>query len=228
MNGRHTAGHRRGGDGDPYADGMADVLVRPAVAADAPEIARIQLSTWTTAYATVLPARVLAQLTEAGLAVRWTAAAAAPPSAAHHVLVAFEQDRPVGFVVVAPAEPDDLATADDRPPAHDPATTVAVGPLLVEPRWGRRGHGSRLLAAAVDLARADGARTAVSWVLERDTASRAFLASAGWAGDGTARDLDMAGAVVREVRLHTDLTAEPEGADPGNAAPDGADPRNAE
>jgi GNAT superfamily N-acetyltransferase len=185
---------------------MADVHVRPAVAADAPEIARIQLSTWTTAYAAMLPARVLAQVTEAGLAAHWTASVTAPPSAAHHVLVAFERDAAVGFAVVAPAGPDDLATPHDGPPVHDPAAAVAVGPLLVEPRWGNRGHGSRLLTAAMDLARTDGARAAVSWVLERDEASRRFLASAGWAGDGTARELDMAGTAVREVRLHTDLT----------------------
>jgi GNAT superfamily N-acetyltransferase len=185
---------------------MADVHVRPAVAADAPEIARIQLSTWTTAYGSLVPARVLAGLTVPDLEARWTAAVTDPPSTAHHVLVAFELDAAVGFAVVAPAEPDDLATAPGRPAAPDPAATVAVGPLLVEPRWGRRGHGSRLLAAAVDLARSHGARTAVSWVLERDEVSRGFLVSAGWAGDGTARDLDMAGSTVREVRLHTDLT----------------------
>jgi hypothetical protein len=46
-------------------------------------------------------------------------------------------------------------------------------------------------------------------VLEGDVASRRFLTSAGWAGDGTARELDMGGTVVREVRLHTDLTPEP-------------------
>ena len=34
--------------------------------------------------------------------------------------------------------------------------TAAVTDLLVEPRWGRRGHGSRLLAASVDLWREDG------------------------------------------------------------------------
>jgi GNAT superfamily N-acetyltransferase len=185
---------------------MADVHVRPAVAADAPEIARIQLSTWTTAYGALIPARVLTQVTEAQLTARWTAAVTEPPSAAHHVLVAFDQDAPVGFALVAPAEPDDLATAHGAPAADDPATTVAVGPLLVEPRWGNRGHGSRLLAAVVDLARTGGARTAVSWVLERDEASRRFLTSAGWASDGTARELDMDGATVREVRLHTDLT----------------------
>jgi GNAT superfamily N-acetyltransferase len=183
---------------------MADAHVRPAVTADAGEIARIQRSTWETAYATVIPAQVVARLGVEDLAARWSAAIAAPPSPAHQVLVAFEAEYPAGFAVVAPAGPDDLAGGYE----HDAATTVAVGPLLVEPRWGRRGHGSRLLAAVVDVARGGGAQTAVCWVLERDEASRRFLTSAGWAGDGTARELDMDGVPVREVRLHTDLTEE--------------------
>jgi GNAT superfamily N-acetyltransferase len=185
---------------------MADVQVRPAVTADAGEIARIQVSTWEAAYSTVVPPEVLRRFGVEDIAARWSAAIAAPPSGAHHVLVAFEQDCPAGFAVVVPAGTDDLATPDDGPPVHDPATTVTLGPLLVEPRWGRRGHGSRLLAAAVDLARADGARTAVAWILADDAASRRFLTSAGWAGDGVVRDLDMGGRSVREVRLHTDLT----------------------
>ncbi|HEY0484999.1 MAG TPA: GNAT family N-acetyltransferase [Mycobacteriales bacterium] len=186
---------------------MADVHVRPAVTADAGEIARIQLSTWETGYGEAVPAQVLERFGVEDMAARWSAAIAARPSPAHHVLVAFEQDSPAGFAVVVPSDPDDLATPGGGPPAHDPATTVTLGPLLVEPRWGRRGHGSRLLAAAVDLARADGARTAVTWVLQADTVSRRFLESAGWAGDGTARELDAGDATLREVRLHTDLTA---------------------
>jgi GNAT superfamily N-acetyltransferase len=185
---------------------MADVHVRSAVTADAGEIARIQWSTWELAYSGAIPPTVLERLPVPDLAARWSAAIAGPPTPAHHVLVAVEEDWPAGFAVVGPAGPDDLDMPDGRPAAHDPATTVALGPLLVEPRWGRRGHGSRLLSAAVDLARAGGARTAVCWVLAEDPVLRDFLTSAGWAGDGTARELDMVGVPVREVRLHTDLT----------------------
>lgn len=79
---------------------------------------------------------------------------------------------------------------------------MAVGPLLVEPRWGRRGHGSRLLAAAIDHARADAMTRAVAWIPEGDTASREFLVSAGWAPDGLARALDTGSGELREIRLH--------------------------
>jgi L-amino acid N-acyltransferase YncA len=81
--------------------------------------------------------------------------------------------------------------------------------LLVEPRWGRRGHGSRLLAAAVDHARADGMTRAVMWIPEADSASRDFLISAGWSPDGLARGLDTGAGELREIRLRTSLTDEP-------------------
>lgn len=182
---------------------MADVSVRTARAEDVPEIARLQVDTWRTAYTAILPSAVLDGLSPEVAEAAWRQAVSTPPSARHHVLVAFEQDWRVGFTAVAPA--DDLEPGDP-----EPETTAIVGPLLVEPRWGRRGHGSRLLAAAVDHARADGMTRAIAWVPENDAASRDFFGSAGWAPDGLARALDTGAGEVREIRLHTSL-AEPVG-----------------
>ncbi len=177
---------------------MADVSVRPARADDAAEIGRIQVDTWRTAYADILPRPVLDQLTAEAAAQAWSAAIGAPPSSQHHVLVALEGEWVVGFVAFGPAS--DLE--DDDP--HQ-ARTVAVAPLLVEPRWGRRGHGSRLLAATVDHARADAMTLAIAWIPEQDRVSRDFLQSAGWAPDGLARALDTGAGELREVRFHTAL-----------------------
>ena len=66
---------------------------------------------------------------------------------------------------------------------------------------------TRLLAAAVEHWRGDGARTARHWAWERDAATRAFLTSAGWALDGTARGLDTGPRVERQVGLHADVSA---------------------
>jgi GNAT superfamily N-acetyltransferase len=175
---------------------MADVSVRPARPDDAAEIGRIQVSTWRTAYADLLPAPVLEAVSEAEAVAAWTAAITAPPTPRHHVLVAQEQQWRVGFVALGPA--DDLEDGDP-----EPDTTVALAPILVEPRWGRRGHGSRLLAAAVDTARGDGMTRAIAWIPEGDTPSREFLLSAGWAPDGLARALDTGAGEFREIRLHT-------------------------
>jgi GNAT superfamily N-acetyltransferase len=177
---------------------MADVSVRPAGPDDAAEIARIQLDTWRTAYAEILPAPILDNLVVDDAAATWTDAIAQRPSARHHVLVAMEGEWRVGFVAFGPA--DDLE-ADDP----EPETTLALSPLLVEPRWGRRGHGSRLLAATVDHARQDGMTRAIAWIPEKDAASRDFLVSAGWAPDGLVRALDTGVGEVREARLVTSL-----------------------
>ena len=178
---------------------MADVSVRPARPEDAAELGRIQVLTWRTAYASILPAAVLESLAEDAAAAAWREAIVAPPTPRHRVLVALEQEWRVGFAAVGPA--DDLEPGDP-----EPETTASVGPILVEPRWGRRGHGSRLLAAVVDHARADGMTRAVAWIPEDDAASREFLISAGWAPDGLARALDTGAGELREIRLHALLT----------------------
>jgi GNAT superfamily N-acetyltransferase len=178
---------------------VADVSVRLARTDEAAEIGRIQIATWQVGYASILPAAVLVNLSIPAAGDSWRRAIDEPPSARHHVFVALEQDLIVGFSASAPA--DDFE-ADDP----EPDSTVAIGPLLVEPRWGRRGHGSRLLAATVDLARTDAMTRAIAWLPEADTTSRGFFASAGWAADGYVRVLDTGAGELREVRIHTSLT----------------------
>lgn len=178
--------------------------VRPARPADAPDIARVQLVTWRTAYRAALPAEVLDDWDEAAAAGTWATAITAPPTPGHGVLVAVEQDQVVGFAAHGPAE----LTAEERPHAVGPSGEVAT--LLVEPRWGRRGHGSRLLAAVTDLARAGGTARLQVWLTADDAASAAFYESAGWARDGWVRTLDTGATPLREVRWHTLLGEEDE------------------
>lgn len=177
---------------------MADVSVRAARPEDAAEIGRVQIRTWQVGYAKLLPAAVLEALSDEQAASLWRAAIDQPPSPRHHVLVAMEQDWMVGFAAIAPA-------ADLQPDDPEPQTTAEINPMLVEPRWGRRGHGSRLLAASVDHARREGMTRGIVWIPEADTASRDFYTSAGWAPDGLARALDTGAGELREIRLHTSL-----------------------
>lgn len=170
---------------------MADVSVRPARPEDAERIARVQLSTWRTAYADLLPPEAL-DVPEVQAAALWLGAVESPPTPTHRVLVAFERDELVGF---AASGPSDEAEGD----------AVELTTLLVEPRWGRRGHASRLLAAAVQDWRGDGAVLALCWVWERDPVTRGFLSSAGFAPDGAVRGLDTGPAVQQQLRLHACL-----------------------
>ncbi|MBA3524433.1 MAG: GNAT family N-acetyltransferase [Geodermatophilaceae bacterium] len=174
---------------------MADASVRPARPDDAAEIGRIQVETWRSAYADLLPADTLQTVDPAAAGAQWTAAISAAP-ADGLVLVATENDVLVGFASLQEA---------------DAENSGEVGALVVEPRWGRRGHGSRLLAAVVDRAREAGLTRLESWVPERDPAMTGLLTSAGWAADGWVRTLEDGATVVREVRMHTDISPTPAG-----------------
>ncbi|HYO37002.1 MAG TPA: GNAT family N-acetyltransferase [Geodermatophilus sp.] len=179
----------------PRLTGTADVSVRPAVVGDAGEIARVQEQAWRTA--PTVPAVVLDGWDAAAAAESWAAAVTSPPTPGHGVLVALDGPKVVGFAAYGPAE----LTADDEPHPAAPTTELAV--LLVEPRWGRRGHGSRLLAAVADLTRTNGTARLQSWVAEADAATAGLLESAGWDRDGWVRTLDAGGTPLREARWHT-------------------------
>jgi GNAT superfamily N-acetyltransferase len=178
----------------PRLTGTAEVSVRPAVAGDAGEIARVQEEAWRAA--PTVPAAALDAWDAEAAARAWAAAVTTPPTPAHGVLVALDDSRLVGFAAYGPPE----LTADDEPHPAGPTTELAA--LLVEPRWGRRGHGSRLLAAVADLTRATGTVRLQTWIAEADVATAGLLESAGWDRDGWVRTLDAAGTPLREARWH--------------------------
>ncbi|TVT16940.1 GNAT family N-acetyltransferase [Amycolatopsis acidiphila] len=182
---------------------MTTVEVRAAVAADAPEIARIQRVTWRTAYADFLGEKALAQL-DAAAEEQWAVAIEHPGTTVH---VATEGAFTVGFCVAGPAPDEEVAGASGELP-EDAARTGLIATLLVEPRWGRRGHGGRLLAEAATGLRQRGAERGISWVAESDSASLSFFRRAGWLPDGTVRTLDTGERRLREIRLTGQLELE--------------------
>ena len=160
--------------------------VRPASVDDASAVARLQLQVWRQSFATVLPAAALN-----------TDPAAHTASWAHRielgggqVLLAVEGTEPVGFAAVA-GEPD-------RRNLLDPVGEIEV--LHVVPRWGRRGHGGRLLVASAAELRRLGARTGRWWVPQVDAATARFLTAAGWAEDGVRRELETGATPIVELR----------------------------
>jgi GNAT superfamily N-acetyltransferase len=177
---------------------MAIAAVRPAQLSDVDEIVRIQSVTWQAAYAGLVPDGALAQLTGPEARQAWTDAVAAaaadekpagsPGDNTFHVLVATEGEWTVGFCAAAGYRGEGGAIAE-------------VSTLLVEPRWGRRGHGGRLLAHAAKALRDSGADHGRAWVPETDTASLRFYTTARWAPDGAVRTLDTGAGSIREVRV---------------------------
>lgn len=182
----------------PVDKPQADRSVRVAWADDAAAIGAVQARAWRESYAPVLPASLLEQIDEAAFAETWSAAIARPPTAQHRVLVALERNTVVGFAATAPSEDPDAQPTDGE-----------IVALHVDPEWLGAGHGSRLLAAAIDTLRADGFTRARIWQVVGDDALRAFLEPAGWAPDGAHRSLDLTGdgtVTLRQVRLHTELS----------------------
>lgn len=173
----------------------ADVSCRVAWADDAPAIADLQVRTWQESYAGLLPAVAL-DLDPAAVAEAWRASLVKPADARNRVLVALERNRVVGFAVTGPASDPDC----------DPVSDAELMELDVDPGERGRGHGSRLLQAAVDTMRADRFTRGVHWAIATDDALRGFLTDAGWAPDTAHRELDLDGegtTTVKQVRLHT-------------------------
>ena len=194
-------------DGQPF--------VRPARLIDAADFAAVQHRSWSAAAeALELPAPPDAAHIERA----WERAITVPPTQRHRSLIAVDRfaDGEVvrGVAAVAPASDPDL----------DPSDCVELVVLAVDPQWRGRGHGSRLMAAAMQAAADSGEREAVTWVASGDDATRRFLEASGWVADGAFRTLtegdsepDQDGEVreLRQVRLATSLESCDSAADEG-------------
>ena len=154
----------------------ADVSVRPAVAGDESAVTAVQVAAWRSTG--VLGEGVIAALDVPAMRGRWSSAITSPPGPGFAVFVALDGPDVVGFAAVSPGQ---------------------VLSLEVLPEAQRAGHGSRLLAAAVDRLRADGSETVTTWSLVDDTARAAFLEASGLGEDGRSRTLATG---VREVVEH--------------------------
>ncbi len=167
---------------------------RLARTSDVQDIAQVQIRSWRAGYADLLPDSVLADLEVDDLAWEWGRALLAGEG--HRVFVAISEGSGdvVGVASVGPTNDPDL----------DPATTAEIGILLVDPDHQRRGHGSRLMTACIDMVREGGRTECVMWVPLGDEARRSLLQTSGWGPDGAYRDLEVVpGSSVRETRLVT-------------------------
>ena len=155
--------------------------VRLAMPSESVDLARIQRRAWSESGAL---AAAVAGMGADEATRAWHDAIVRPPLAHFRVLVA----------VTGPSPDED---AEER--------VGAIGEFVVDPRERGRGHGSRLLNAAVDTLRTDGYEVATIWVQAADDALRAFLTACGWAADGAHQEVavDDAGARLKLVRLHT-------------------------
>jgi GNAT superfamily N-acetyltransferase len=153
---------------------------------------------WQTSYDGLLPAEAL-EIDAAQAAELWRSSLTRPKEARTRVLVALERNRVVGFAITTPATDPDC----------DPGTDAELMELTVDPAERGKGHGSRLVQAAVETMAADRFTRAVLWAVAGDDDLREFLTGAGWAPDTAHRELDLDGdgsTLVKQVRLHTGIS----------------------
>jgi GNAT superfamily N-acetyltransferase len=168
------------------------VQVRRAAPGDAEQLSELQVASQRDLGRRLLPAGALDALSVAAVLPSWRQLL---DGGEELVLVALdEQGHARGAAVLGPAGDEDLHEGG----WHELAL------LVVDPARRGHGHGSRLLAAVADHARAAGGRGLVSWVLAADGEGVGFLRGAGWQPDGSRRELD-AGEPVIEIRLRTEL-----------------------
>ena len=183
-------------------------FVRPARVEDLTAIGQVQAATMlasleaghTAEHSAPLPQGIRVMIAAPVIAAGWEAAVTEPPSPEHHVLVATTAQADavsrtvVGLLGLAPTQSMDAEGHVDEAGVQ----AVEVTALGVEPASQRRGHGSRLLAAAVDLARQDGARALVAWAVRGDESISRLLSSVGMAPTGAHRVLGVGEGITED------------------------------
>lgn len=161
---------------------MSEMRIRVARLSDATAIARVYVETWRSAYAGLVPDRVLTGMSMSRQRRQWKAQIASGDT----VMVADHPDH--GVVGVGSCG----VCRDWRF-----AGAAEIYTLYVAPDWQDKGHGRELLAAMLRAMRGAGFETALLWVLA-DNHSRFFYEAMG--GKRVAvRKERLWGAVLPEV-----------------------------
>jgi GNAT superfamily N-acetyltransferase len=138
--------------------------IRPARQADITDLARVQLSSALTAFASIFPSSVPAP-TLTGLESEWRALLV---DGRQHTLVTELNRRVIGVVAFGQTETGRLGNG------------CVLRKLYVDPDWWGGGVGSLLHDHAVAGLRSMGCTDAHLWVLERNVAARRMYEARGW------------------------------------------------
>jgi ribosomal protein S18 acetylase RimI-like enzyme len=185
------------------------VVIRPARAADGPVIAEIRAETWRVAYAGLIAAETLAELTAPEAVAREGAWRAARPL--DGFLIA-ETAGPgetagvpeaVGFAAFGPERSEEDAPGQPLPgpPEQDRAELYAI---YVRPARWDTGAGRALVQHVLALAAEAGYADISLWVLEGNARGRRFYDRAGFQATGESVALTGLGGVT-EVRYRRPL-----------------------
>lgn len=154
--------------------GKRVVSVRKATPQDAASIARIQKSSWKTAYRGIFPASYLNRISTSQRTIFWRDIATNNKGL---LLIAEIDGHAIGF----------LHMADSTHDAQE-SIGVEIKAIYLAPEYWRLGYGSMLIDVAIKLARQSGSSRVFLWVLERNVRARAFYSAHGFRPDGARRE----------------------------------------
>jgi len=164
--------------------------IRAAAAEDANAIGRIQVETWTTAYAGLLPQATIDAFDVDARQAMWREGLGREPRPGSATFVALVDDEIVGFATVGAS--------------HSEEGTGELYAIYVHPaRWGLAA-GRALMDRAEASMRDSGFPAALLWVLAGNERAERFYRTAGWEQDGDKVD-DFQGATVTELRYRKRL-----------------------
>ena len=165
-------------------------MIRPAVPADAEELARVHVETWRIAYRGILADQYLQSL-EIEPRTRWWRRSIADGAKVH---VAESDREVVGYCSVG---------------ASNDQGWGEVFAIYVHPSRWDEGHGRRLIKAGEATLGEEGFSRALLWVLEGNHRARAFYERQGWNLGMPLRLEEIGGVQVGEVRYETELGSFP-------------------
>ncbi|WP_248557834.1 GNAT family N-acetyltransferase [Paraburkholderia terrae] len=167
------------------------VNIRLASIDDAQEIAKVHVATWRDAYKELLPIEYLANLDENARAEKWRKALLA---GAPCVLVAVMNGMVAAWVAFGPSRDEDL---DSR--------CAEIEAIYVASDFWSRGIGTALIHAACERLHAKGYCTVALWVLKDNAAACSFYSRRGFEPDGSAKVVEIGGALLTEVRVTREI-----------------------
>jgi GNAT superfamily N-acetyltransferase len=142
-------------------------MIRPATPEDAGAIGTMHAEAWAETYPGLVPAELLAEMSDPALRRAAWARNLAAPLLPGGIFVAEETGQLLGFIAVCRAREEALGAAGE------------VSGLYLLRRAQRRGIGRALLATGAARLLAEGIATAGAWALDANAPARAFYAATG-------------------------------------------------
>lgn len=162
------------------------ITIRTATAADAAEIARIHVDTWRVAYAGIVPASHLDNLSRTDREKRWLKTLS--HSAEGTRVAVSASGQVLGWASFGSSRDEDGSGIGEL-----------YGIYLDHSSWGK-GIGRRLLENVVASLLCKGFKSITLWVFEENHRTRAFYERAGFVHDGTSKHIEIAGKSLAELR----------------------------